>query len=68
MMTSEEARAIEREYNDMAERGCDLWEQVVVLGAECQKILDDLKAQGVRYDEIALLFGSELQIDLNDGD
>ena len=63
-MKIKEAKALEKEYNEITEQGRDLWDKIEPLGKRCQEILNVLKQEEVPFDEIALLFGSELQIDV----
>jgi len=63
-MTNGEARALAEEYNDTVEKGRVLWEQITELGNRCNAIRAELDAAGVEYDQIALLFGGELDLDL----
>lgn len=63
-MTNGEARALEREFNQTVEVGRELWEQVSALADRCNDIRARLDAAGVEYDQIALLFGGELEIDV----
>jgi len=68
MMKNKEARALEKEYNETIERGRELWEQIVPMSDRCNAIIKELRDAKVPFDEIALLFGSELQLDLFGGD
>lgn len=63
-MTNAEARALEREFNDTIAKGRVLWEEANRLANRCDAIRTELDAAGVEYDQIALLFGAELQLDL----
>ena len=63
-MTNGEARALEREFNEVVAKGRVLWEQATELANRCNAIREELDAAGVEYDQIALLFGAELQIDV----
>lgn len=63
-MTNGEARALEREFNEIVAKGRVLWEEASALAKRCSHIRDRLDAEGVEYDQIALLFGAELQLDL----
>ena len=69
-MKIKEARALETEYNEIVERGRELWEAIVPMSKRCNEILDTLREEKVAFDEIALLFGGELEIDVagNDDD
>lgn len=63
-MTNGEARALEREFNATVAKGRVLWEQASELANRCNAIRAELDAAGVEYDQIALLFGGELELDL----
>lgn len=63
-MKIKEARALEREYNETVERGRKLWEEITPMADRCNEILKSLRDAKVSFDEIALIFGSELQIDV----
>ena len=63
-MKAGEARKLEKEYNDIVVKGRELWEQIEPLGKRCNKILQQLRKAEVEFDEIALIFGGELQIEV----
>ena len=63
-MKIKEARELEREYNETVERGRKLWEEITQMADRCNEILKTLRDAKVGFDEIALIFGSELQIDV----
>lgn len=63
-MTNGEARALEREFNATVAEGRELWAKATNLAERCNWIRERLDAAGVEYDQIALLFGAELQLDL----
>ena len=63
-MTNGEARALEREFNETVAKGRVLWEEATRLADRCNAIRAELDAAGVEYDQIALLFGAELDLDL----
>jgi len=63
-MKVKEARELEREYNEIVERGRKLWEEIEPMAARCNAITEKLRLHKVNFDEIALLFGGELQIDV----
>lgn len=63
-MNNGEARALEREFNETVTKGRVLWEEATRLANRCDAIRKELDAAGVEYDQIALLFGAELQLDL----
>lgn len=62
-MKNKEIKALEKEFNDTVEQGRKLWDQLQPLAKRCNKILDTLRSNKVEFDEIALLFGGELQIE-----
>jgi hypothetical protein len=63
-MKIKDAKALEAEFNEIAAKGRDLWAQIEPMGERCKQILMQLKDANVAFDEIALLFGSELQIEV----
>ena len=63
-MKIKDAKALEAEFNEIAAKGRDLWTQIEPMGERCKQILMQLKEANVSFDEIALLFGSELQIEV----
>jgi hypothetical protein len=63
-MKAGEARKLEQEYNDIVVKGRELWEQIEPLGKRCNEILQKLRKAEVEFDEIALIFGGELQIEV----
>jgi hypothetical protein len=65
-MTNDEAREFEREYNDLVKSGKVLYDQLETMGARCNEILEQIRNAYVQFDEIALLFGCELQIDVEE--
>lgn len=67
-MKIKDAKALEKEFNEIAAKGRELWAQVEPMADRCHEILKQLKDENVQFDEIALLFGSELQIDVCGGD
>lgn len=62
-MTNDQAREYEREYSELTRSGRDLYKQLETMTERCNEILDQVREANVRFDEIALLFGCELQID-----
>lgn len=67
-MSNDELKMLEQEYNDMAEEGRAMWddlENYAVRMKEILKIIDEEK-RGC-YDEIVLLFGGKLDLDLGVG-
>lgn len=62
-MTNDQAREYEREYNKLTKSGRDLYKQLETMTERCNAILDQVRDANVGFDEIALLFGCELQID-----
>ena len=65
-MTNNEAREFEREYNELVKSGKVLYEQLERLTKRCNEILEQVREANVEFDEIALLFGCELQIEVQD--
>lgn len=65
-MTNDQAREFEREYNELTKSGRDLYKQLETMTTRCNEILDQVREAKVRFDEIALLFGCELQIEVQD--
>jgi hypothetical protein len=64
-VSNDELKVLEQEYNDMAEEGRAMWEDLegyVVRMKEIRKIIDAEKPGC--YDEIVLLFGGKLDLDL----
>ena len=64
-MTNEELKVLSQEYNDMADEGRAMWEDIegyAVRMKEIRKIID--KEKPGCYDEIVLLFGGKLDLDL----
>lgn len=59
-----EAKALAAEYNSLVASGRVLWDQAKELAKRCHAIRNALDAAGVEYDQIALLFGGELDIDV----
>lgn len=62
-MKNKEAKALEKEYNETVEKGRELWDQIVPLANRCNEILKILRDEKVGFDEIALIFGGELDIE-----
>lgn len=65
-MTNNEAREFEREYNKLVKSGKVLYEQLETMTTRCNEILEQVREANVEFDEIALLFGCELQIEVQD--
>lgn len=65
-MTNNEAREFEREYNELVKSGRVLYEQLETMTTRCNAILEQVREANVEFDEIALLFGCELQIEVQD--
>ena len=59
-----EAKALAAEYNSLVASGRVLWDQATELANRCNAIRNALDAAGIEYDQIALLFGGELDIDV----
>ena len=62
-MKNKEIKALEKEYNDTVEQGRELWGQMQPLAKRCNEILDTLRNNKIGFDEIALIFGGELQVE-----
>ena len=65
-MTNDQAREFEREYNELTKSGRVLYEQLETMTTRCNEILEQVREANVEFDEIALLFGCELQIEVQD--
>jgi uncharacterized membrane protein YcaP (DUF421 family) len=63
-MTNDQAREFEREYNELVKSGRVLYEQLERTTTRCNAILEQVREANVGFDEIALLFGCELQIEV----
>lgn len=63
-MKNREARELAQDFNDLVSRGRVLWEQASDLADRCNAIRAKLDEAGVAYDQIALLFGGELDIEV----
>ena len=64
-MNNDELKVLAQEYNDMAEKGAAMWEDLegyAVRMREIRNIIDEEKPGC--YDEIGLLFGCKLDLDL----
>ena len=64
-MSNDELQKLAQEYNDMQEEGAAMWEDLkkyAVRMKEILKIIDEEKPGC--YDEIGLLFGCKLDLDL----
>ena len=63
-MTNDQAREFEREYNELVKSGRVLYEQLERTTKRCNAILEQVREANVEFDEISLLFGCELQIEV----
>jgi len=63
MMKNKEAKELANEYNETLVRGRELWAEMQPLAKRCSDIINTLRDNKVRFDEIALIFGGELEID-----
>jgi hypothetical protein len=63
-MTNDQAREFEREYNELVKSGSDLYKQLETMTKRCNAILEQVREANAQFDEIALLFGCELQIEV----
>lgn len=64
-MTNDDLQKLAQEYNEMQEEGHAMWEDIekyAVRMKEIRKIIDEEKPNC--YDEIVLLFGGKLDLDL----
>jgi len=64
-VSNDELKVLAQEYNDMAEEGRAMWEDLdkyAVRMKEIRKIIDAEKPGC--YDELVLLFGGKLDLDL----
>jgi hypothetical protein len=62
-MTDEELKVLVQEYNDHADEGRAMWEDIegyAVRMQEIRRIIDEEKPGS--YDEIVLLFGGKLEL------
>ena len=62
-MTDEELKVLVQEYNDMADEGRAMWEDLenyAVRMKDIRRIIDEEKPGS--YDEIVLLFGGKLEL------
>ena len=62
-MTDDELKVLVQEYNDMADEGRAMWQDIegyAVRMKEIRKIIDEEKPGS--YDEIVLLFGGKLEL------
>jgi DNA anti-recombination protein RmuC len=62
-MKNGQARALEKEYNEIVEKGRKLWEEIQPMADRCNAILEELRDAKVPFDEIALIFGNELEVE-----
>jgi hypothetical protein len=58
-----QAKELEKEYNELASKGTEMYSSLEIMGNRCNQILTELKESNFTFDELALLFGSELIID-----
>jgi hypothetical protein len=63
-MTNDQAREFEREYNELVKSGSVLYKQLETMTKRCNAILEQVREENVQFDEIALLFGCELQLEV----
>jgi hypothetical protein len=62
-MKNFEIKALEKEHNETVEKGRQLWEQITPMANRCNEILKILRDNKVEFDEIALIFGGELDVE-----
>jgi len=58
-----QAKELEKEYNELASKGREMYLSLEIMSNRCNQILTELKESNFTFDELALLFGSELIID-----
>lgn len=62
-MKNKEIKALEKEYNETVEKGRELWDQLMPMANRCNEIIKILRDNKIEFDEIALIFGGELEIE-----
>jgi hypothetical protein len=62
-MKNKEIKALEKEYNETVEKGRELWDQLIPMANRCNEIIKILRDNKIEFDEIALIFGGELEIE-----
>lgn len=62
-MKNKEIKALEKEYNETVEKGRELWDQLIPMANRCNEIIKILRDNKIEFDEIALIFGCELEIE-----
>ncbi len=62
-MKNHEIKALEKEYNETVEKGRELWDQLIPMANRCNEIIKILRDNKIEFDEIALIFGGELEIE-----
>ena len=64
-MSNDELKKLAEEYNDMAEEGAAMWEDLEGYAVRMREIRNIIDAEKPGcYDEIGLLFGCKLDLDL----
>ena len=64
-MSNDELKKLAEEYNDMAEEGAAMWEDLEGYAVRMRRIQNIIDAEKPGcYDEIGLLFGCKLDLDL----
>jgi predicted nucleic acid-binding Zn-ribbon protein len=64
-MTDEELRALAAEYNSLQKDGAAMWEKLEPMAERMKKIRQTIDAERPNcYDEIVLLFGGALELEL----
>ena len=62
-MKNKEIKALEKEYNETVKKGRELWDQLMPMANRCNEIIKILRDNKIEFDEIALIFGDELEIE-----
>lgn len=64
-MTDDELRALAAEYNGLQKEGAVMWEKLESMAERMKKIRQTIDAERPNcYDQIVLLFGGELELEL----
>lgn len=63
-MTNGEAKALAAEYNALLAKGQGMWTELKKMAERCNDIKLIMTSNNVPFDEIALLFGSDMELDL----
>jgi len=64
-MTDDELRVLATEYNSLLKEGAFMWEKLASMAERMKKIRQTIDEERPNcYDEIALLFGGQLELEL----